>query len=199
MAGTSAAAAGSLPSCWSPRTACRAWATAPQCSPARCRNGRPQQQEVDHHRRQDGQQGVPERVPEPAGRGVLRVSCWLAGCTRSGTPQSRGPEGSPLRRCTQRVSTHVMQYAVAASATSTQQTTTKAGSSLAHWFFVCLWYDVCRYLRRAKQQSLATWARPQRLAPPGWGRGRVRALTLSWARGTAASSARTCTCGRRGA
>jgi len=25
---------------------------------------------------------------------------------------------------------------------------TNAGSSRAHWFFVCLWYDVCRYLRR---------------------------------------------------
>jgi hypothetical protein len=42
--------------------------------------------------------------------------------------------------------TYVMLYAVAATATSMQRTTTNAGSSRAHWFFVCLWYDVCRYL-----------------------------------------------------
>ena len=25
---------------------------------------------------------------------------------------------------------------------------TYAGSSRAHWFFVCLWYEVCRYLQQ---------------------------------------------------
>jgi hypothetical protein len=44
--------------------------------------------------------------------------------------------------------TYVTQYAVAARATSRHSTTTKAGSSLAHWFFVCLWYEVCRYLQQ---------------------------------------------------
>lgn len=38
------------------------------------------------------------------------------------------------------------QYAPAATATRAEVTMTKAGSSLDHWFFVCLWYDVCRYL-----------------------------------------------------
>lgn len=39
------------------------------------------------------------------------------------------------------------QYAVAARVISKHSTTTNAGSSLAHWFLVCLWYDVCRYLQ----------------------------------------------------
>ena len=30
---------------------------------------------------------------------------------------------------------------------------TNAGSSRAHWFFVCLWYDVCRYLQRLQACS----------------------------------------------
>ena len=37
----------------------------------------------------------------------------------------------------------------AVTATSTQQSTTNAGSSRAHRFFVCLWYEVCRYLHSA--------------------------------------------------
>ena len=48
---------------------------------------------------------------------------------------------------------HVMQYAVAAAATKRLQMMTNAGSSLAHWFFVCLWYDVCRYLYHQSRHS----------------------------------------------
>lgn len=32
--------------------------------------------------------------------------------------------------------------------------TTKAGSSRAHWFFVCFWYAVCRYLRQEASRCL---------------------------------------------
>jgi hypothetical protein len=39
---------------------------------------------------------------------------------------------------------NVTQYAAAAPASSRQMTTTNAGSSRAHWFLVCFWYDVCR-------------------------------------------------------
>lgn len=31
------------------------------------------------------------------------------------------------------------------AATSAAHSTTKAGSSRAQWFFVCLWYEACRY------------------------------------------------------
>ena len=51
-------------------------------------------------------------------------------------PRAVGLQGGP----------HVTQYAAAAAATSRLQMMTKAGSSRAHWFFVCLWYEVCRYL-----------------------------------------------------
>jgi hypothetical protein len=46
--------------------------------------------------------------------------------------------------------THATQYAKAAAATSRPHMTTYAGSSLAQWFLVCLWYDVCRYLKETK-------------------------------------------------
>ena len=41
--------------------------------------------------------------------------------------------------------THARQYAVAVTATSAAVSTTKAGSSRAQWFFVCLWYEACLY------------------------------------------------------
>ena len=36
---------------------------------------------------------------------------------------------------------------------------TNAGSSRAHWFFVCLWYDVCRYLRDSSGINMSAIAR----------------------------------------
>ncbi len=39
-------------------------------------------------------------------------------------------------------------------AISAEVTTTNAGSSRAHWFLVCFWYAVCRYLRTRSSCTL---------------------------------------------
>ncbi len=80
-------------------------------------------------------------------------SGWPGVPTRQVAPLPSGSMATVCCCCSRRAPAHVMQYAVAATVTSAHVTTTKAGSSRAHWFFVCLWYAVCRYLHGAAAGS----------------------------------------------